>query len=173
MIKRFKILIFTCIFAVILISCGYTPDDYLTYQNFPIELDAVIKFGGERYDVFMSVTGIGEGSLIYKTPLTLTGYRYDVAGGEVTMSYERLIVKLTEDTSHPAESAVNMFTLTPENMISAELADHGGIKLNRLKYKHNGGTVTVWCTPDNIPVRIESDILTLDIINFRGNLYDK
>ena len=170
MIKRLKILV---LLAIVLSSCGFAPDDYLTYQNFPIELDAVMTFGGEKYDIFMSVTGINTGTFIYKTPLTLAGYRFDIAGGEVTMSYERLIVKLTDGAIHPVYTAVGMFTLAPEDMISAELADHGGIKLNRITYNRNGGIVTVWCTPDNIPVRIESEILSLDIINFRGNPHNE
>jgi hypothetical protein len=164
MIKKLAILM---VITILLTSCGYTPDDYLAYQNFPIELDAVMTFGGEKYDVFISVTGICEGSIVYKTPLTLAGYRYDIANDEVTMSYERLTVKLTD--GHPSKTAINMFTLTPENMISAEVTDHGGLKLNRVEYNHGGSIVTVWCTTDNIPVRMETHEIKIDIINFRGN----
>ena len=161
-----KIFIVTLTVLLIFTSCGNLSADYLVYQNFPIELDAVMTFSGNKYDVYMSVTGIDEGAVIYKTPLTLAGYRYDIANGEITVSYERLIMKIAD---HPAGTAVGLFTLSPDKMISAELTDHNGIKLNRITYEHGGSIITVWCTSDNIPVRIESDTLSLDITNFKGN----
>ena len=164
-----KIFIVMLTALLIFTSCGNLSADYLTYQNFPIELDAVMTFGGTKYDVYMSVTGVGEGAVIYKTPLTLAGYRYDIVGDEITVSYDRLIIKLPKGSAHPTATAVNMFTLSPDKMISAELTDHNGIKLNRITYDHDGETITVWCTHDNIPVRIESDTLVLDITNFKGN----
>lgn len=169
MIKKCK-LVLIIVFVISFVSCGQIKENYLLYQDFPLEIDAVMTFEGKRYDIYMSVTGIGEGSLIYKTPLTLNGYRYDVIDGEVTVSYERLSMKMSEGSFHPSETAVNLFTLLPEEMISAEIEDHNGIKLNLIRYKRGDGIITVWCTADNIPLRIESDILSLDIINFKGNV---
>lgn len=173
MIKKCKFIILITIILIssLCTSCGQISENYLLYQDFPLELDAVMTFGGIKYDIYMSVTGIGTGAVIYKTPLTLAGYRYDVANDEVTVSYENLTMKMSEGSSHPAEAAIDMFTLLPEEMVSAELIDHNGIKLNCIKYEcsNNNGTIIVWSTQDNIPVRIESDILALDIINFEGN----
>lgn len=175
MIKNCKIIILTVILIITMscVSCSHVPENYLLYQNFPLEIDAIMTYNGTKYDVFMSVTGIGEGALIYKTPLTLEGYRYDVANGEITVTYERLVMKLAEGSSHPAETAINMFTLLPEEMISAELVNHNGIKLNCIQYQRDRSIITVWCTADNVPVRIQTDTLSLDITNFKGNMLNE
>lgn len=175
MIGKCKILLLASLILLIisLTSCGHIPENYLLYQNFPLEFDAVMTFGGNKYEVYMVITDIGEGSVIYKTPLTLSGYRYDIVDNEITISYEQLVVQLTAESFHPVKTAVNLFTLIPDEMKTAAIINHGGVKLNHIEYERNDGIITVWSTSDNIPIRIESNLLSLDITNFRGNMHNE
>jgi len=155
---------------ILLVSCG-TYKDYLTYQNFPIELDGTLTFNGIKYGVFLSVTGPGEGTLLYITPLTLEGYRFDVSNRTVNVTYEGIAITMAERTVHPALILVNFFTFTPEEMQSAKLTTQNGIKLNKIVDVRSGIEITVWLSAEHgTPVRIETDTLSLDIHNFKGNL---
>lgn len=158
------------ILIICVTSCGGVPQNYLLYQNFPIGLSGILTFNGEKYDILLNVTEIGNGSLTYKSPEFLAGYVFEIRDGDVMISYEDFNIPLSGASPHPSLTAVDLFNLKSEDMVSAEVIDHGGIKLNRVVYERGNDSVTVWVTSDNRkPVRIETNLLVLDIVEFKGS----
>lgn len=156
---------FWCLIALLLLlsGCGKArTDNYLSYQNYPLEAQGTLSLDDHSYEVRLSVTQAGELRLEFLSPSSIAGLVMEKRGGECFLSYGSIEESVTADGylgTHGVLLAASMFSLTAESYDGAGVTTEAGIRYSYADYRVEEGSVRVlFAASETMPCRIDATL---------------
>ncbi|MFA6948146.1 MAG: hypothetical protein WCQ72_04130 [Eubacteriales bacterium] len=144
--------------AVLLVSsCASAQPDRLAFRRFPMEVAGSLTAvcGGEstEYGVVLSLMGEGNGVLRFASPERISGLCVTISPDGCIMRFGELEFPIAYGVAETARAVVSMFSITAEDMTSADKISAGSVKLNSVVFSSESGEICVYYGEDGSPVR--------------------
>lgn len=158
--KKALFILICLIIALSTASCADRDADYLSYQSQDSTFVGTCILPDGEYVIEIGLQSDGGRSLTFLSPETIEGCSYfRSAEGDYAFTVDDMTLPVSE---HPtAEAIFDLFSLDPDDLLSAELEENAGVGLNVLKFE---GDITVYLSADSgLPLRFEHPMLTLTL----------
>lgn len=160
-IKWIALLLSVC-FAAIITSCAAEQTDRLAFRRFPMTLTGSLTAlcGGESnvYGITLSLTGEGNGVLEFASPERIAGLCVELSPDGCVMRFGELEFPIAYGVAETARALISMFSISSNQMTSAETVSAGSVRLNSVIFTTSDGSVCVYYSEDGSPVRFNMTI---------------